>query len=68
MFMRRYSYRVGIITGLLARGYQPKEACMVGVYLHGLAGDLAAIDLGEESLLASDIIRYIPRAFKRLKD
>ena len=31
----------GIITGLLARGYQPKEACMVGVYLHGLAGDLA---------------------------
>ena len=58
----------GIITGLLARGYQPKEACMVGVYLHGLAGDLAAADLGEESLLASDIIRYLSRAFKRLKD
>lgn len=58
----------GIITGLLARGYQPKEACMVGVYLHGLAGDLAAAELGEESLLASDIIQYLPRAFKRLKD
>ena len=58
----------GIITGLLARGYQPKEACMVGVYLHGLAGDLAAADLGEESMLASDIIRYLARAFKRLKD
>jgi NAD(P)H-hydrate epimerase len=58
----------GIITGLLARGYQPKEACIVGVYLHGLAGDLAAADLGEESLLASDIIQYLPRAFKRLKD
>ena len=58
----------GIITGLLARGYQPKEACMVGVYLHGLAGDLAAADLGEESLMASDIITYLPRAFKRLKD
>lgn len=58
----------GIITGLLARGYQPKEACMVGVYLHGLAGDLAATELGEESLLASDIIQYLPRAFKRLKD
>ena len=58
----------GIITGLLAQGYQPKEACMVGVYLHGLAGDLAAADMGEESLLASDIIRYLPRAFKRLKD
>ena len=59
---------MGIITGLLARGYQPKEACMVGVYLHGLAGDLAAAELGEESLLASDIIQYLPRAFKRLKD
>jgi NAD(P)H-hydrate epimerase len=58
----------GIITGLLAQGYQPKEACMVGVYLHGLAGDLAAADMGEESLLASDIIRYLPRAFKRMKD
>ena len=58
----------GIITALLARGYQRKEACMVGVYLHGLAGDLAANDLGEESLLASDIIRYLPQAFKRLKD
>ena len=58
----------GIITALLARGYQPKDACIVGVYLHGLAGDLAAADLGEESLLASDIICYLPRAFKRLKD
>ena len=58
----------GIITGLLARGYQPKEACMVGVYLHGLAGDLAAAELGEESLLASDIIQCLPRAFKRLKE
>lgn len=58
----------GIITGLLARGYQRQEACMLGVYLHGLAGDLAAAELGEESLMASDIIRYIPHAFKRLKD
>jgi NAD(P)H-hydrate epimerase len=58
----------GIITGLLARGYQPKEACMVGVYLHGLAGDLAAADLGEESLTAGDIVSYIAPAFKRLKD
>ena len=58
----------GIITGLLARGYKQQEACVVGVYLHGLAGDLAASDLGEESLLASDIIRYLPQAFKRLKE
>ena len=58
----------GILTGLLARGYKPEDACRVGVYLHGLAGDLAAIDLGEESMLASDIIRYLSRAFKRLKE
>ncbi len=58
----------GIITALLARGYQPPEASILGVYLHGLAGDLAARDLGEESLTASDLIQYLPRAFKRLKE
>ncbi len=58
----------GIITGLLARGYKPQDACLLGVYLHGLAGDLAAHELGEESLVASDIIDYLPKAFKRLKD
>ena len=57
----------GIITGLLARGYKQCEACMLGVYLHGLAGDLAAEELGEESLIASDIIAYLPQAFMRLK-
>ena len=58
----------GVITGLLARGYKPQDACILGTYLHGLAGDLAAHDLGEESLLASDIIRYLARAFKRLRE
>ena len=58
----------GIITGLLARGYKPQEASVLGVYLHGLAGDIAANDLGEESLTASDIIHYLPRAFKRLTE
>ena len=57
----------GIITSLLAQGYLPAEAAQLGVYLHGLAGDLAAEDLGEESLIASDIINYLPKAFKRLK-
>jgi NAD(P)H-hydrate epimerase len=57
----------GILTGLLARGYTPQEATVLGVYLHGLAGDLAAKDLGEESLIASDIIQYLPKAFLRLK-
>ena len=56
----------GIITGLLARGYKSREACIVGVYLHGLAGDLAKADLGEESLTAGDLIQYLPKAFKQL--
>ena len=56
----------GILTGLLARGYKPVDACIVGTWLHGTAGDLAAQELGEECLIASDIIQYLPRAFKRL--
>jgi NAD(P)H-hydrate epimerase len=58
----------GIITGLLARGYKQQEACLIGMYLHGLAGDIAARELGEESLIASDIIQYLPQAFKKLRD
>jgi NAD(P)H-hydrate epimerase len=58
----------GILTGLLARGYNRYEACVVGMYLHGLAGDIAARELGEESLIARDLIRYLPKAFLRLRD
>ena len=58
----------GIITGLLARGYKQQDACLLGMYLHGLAGDIAARALGEESLIASDIIQYLPQAFKKLRD
>ncbi len=56
----------GILTGLLAQGLTPPEAAMVGVYLHGLAGDLAAEELGEHSLLAGDIVAYLPKAFTLL--
>lgn len=58
----------GIITGLLGRGYSEQEACILGVYLHGLAGDIAARELGKESLIASDIIDYLPKAFKLLEE
>ena len=58
----------GIITALLARGYSSKDACILGMYLHGLAGDLAIKDLGKESLMASDLIDYLPKAFLRLED
>ena len=58
----------GIITGLLARGYQHGDACIMGMYLHGVAGDLAAKELGMESMVASDIIKYLPKAFRRIND
>ena len=58
----------GIITGLLARGYNQENACMIGMYLHGLAGDIAARELGEESVIASDLIQYLPYAFKRFNE
>ena len=58
----------GIITALLARGYNQANACRIGMYLHGLAGDLAVKELGKESLIASDIIDYLPKAFLRLED
>ncbi len=57
----------GILLGLLARGCHQRDACLLGTYLHGLAGDLAAADVGEECLVASDIIDYLPKAFRLLK-
>jgi NAD(P)H-hydrate epimerase len=57
----------GIITGLMAQRYNSFESALLGVYLHGLAGDLAADRLNENSLTASDIIRFLPSAFEALK-
>lgn len=56
----------GIIAGLLTQGYNPTEACILGVYLHGLAGDLAAENTGYESLLAGDIIENLGKGFIQL--
>ncbi len=58
----------GILTGLLARGYSEEQACLLGVYLHGLAGDIAAGKLGKESLIASDIIDHLPMAFRSIQE
>ena len=58
----------GIITGLLARGYDQREACTIGMYLHGLAGDIAVRDIGQESLIASDLINYLPKAFSQINN
>jgi NAD(P)H-hydrate epimerase len=56
----------GIITGLLAQGMSPLDAALAGVYLHGLAGDLAGEALGQEALIAGDLIRFLGKAFKQL--
>ncbi len=56
----------GLITGLLAQKYHPRDACLLGVYLHGLAGDLAAKKLGMEALIAGDIVGKIGKAFKKV--
>jgi len=53
----------GIITALVAQHYSPLEASLLGVYLHGLAGDLVAQETGQEALVAGDIINKIGNAF-----
>jgi NAD(P)H-hydrate epimerase len=53
----------GILTGLLAQGYSSVEAAILGVYLHGLAGDLAAGERSMEAMIASDIIHFLGQAF-----
>lgn len=58
----------GIITGLSAQGYHQKEACLLGVYLHGLAGDIAAGNLSEEAMIAGDITANLGEAFKVIKN
>lgn len=53
----------GIITGLLAQGYVAEQAAIAGVFLHGLAGDLAATALSQEAMIASDITDHLGKAF-----
>ncbi|MBI1770321.1 MAG: NAD(P)H-hydrate dehydratase [Bacteroidetes bacterium] len=56
----------GILTGLLSQGYSSIDASILGVYVHGLSGDLAAADLGMDSLIAGDLIEFLPYAFKKM--
>lgn len=56
----------GILTGLLAQGYSATNATILGVYLHGLAGDLAAEAISQESMIAGDLISYLGKAFQQL--
>jgi len=58
----------GIITGILAQGHHPTHSAIIGVYVHGLSGDIAADILGQTSLLATDIIEHLPEAFLLLEN
>lgn len=56
----------GILTGLLAQGYAPGDAALLGVYLHGLAGDLAAAEMGQPGLSAGDLSTFLGKAWLQL--
>ncbi|GAA4310882.1 NAD(P)H-hydrate dehydratase [Nibribacter koreensis] len=53
----------GILTSLRAQGYSALETCLLGIYVHGLAGDLAAQEMGQASLIASDLSAFLGKAF-----
>lgn len=57
----------GMITSLLAQGYASRDAALVGVYLHGLAGDLAAHEKGMDGMIAHDVVEAIPAAWKSVR-
>jgi len=56
----------GIIVALICQQMEALDAAVLGAHLHGLAGDLAAAELGQVSLIASDLLRYLPQAFKEV--
>lgn len=56
----------GLVTALLAQQLEPFSAAQLAVYLHGLAGDLAAEGLTQPALIASDLLRYLPRAWAQV--
>ena len=56
----------GIILSLLAQQYPPEEAALLGVYLHGLAGDFAACEFSQQGMIAGDIIQSLGKAFLKL--
>jgi NAD(P)H-hydrate epimerase len=57
----------GLLTGLLAQGYSPVETAILGVYLHGLAGDIAAGKFSQEAMIAGDIVGALGLAFLELR-
>jgi ADP-dependent NAD(P)H-hydrate dehydratase / NAD(P)H-hydrate epimerase len=58
----------GLITSFLAQNYAPLDAALIGCYIHGLAGDNAAARLTEEYMTPTDIVNFLPSAFRFLKE
>ena len=58
----------GVLAGLLAQGLAPFDAARAGAYLHGLAGELAAVDLGDAGTLAGDLLPRLPAALRQVVD
>jgi ADP-dependent NAD(P)H-hydrate dehydratase len=58
----------GVTTAMLCQKLAPYDAARLATHIHGLAGDLAAAELGEVSLIASDLLRFLPAAFQRMND
>ncbi len=57
----------GVIAAIAAQGMDPFAAAVLGVHVHGIAGDLVAAELGEVSLIASDLLAALPHAFERCR-
>ncbi len=58
----------GVIVSLLGQGMESFQATVLGAFLHGLAGDLAAEELGEDGMLAGDVVKKLPHAIRSLRD
>ena len=58
----------GILLSLLSQGYSQEDASRLGVYVHGLAGDIAAQQKGEIGMTSSDIVEALPIAWKKLSE
>ena len=56
----------GILLGLVSQGYSQEDACKLGVYIHGLAGDIVAEEMTEIGMTAHDIINALPIAWKKM--
>jgi NAD(P)H-hydrate epimerase len=56
----------GVIAALVSQGYEPFDACCLGVFIHGFAADMVAGDQGEIGLIATDVQEKLPQAFKKL--